>query len=190
MKGWRSKTQHPYESWLGAWCAWCAWCAWSCMIVYDLVQSYYDTLIIDLYVWKSAQFRTNYSISFMFWLQISSIVLIFGMIAGMPGFWSQPWLKSQLVTSPATSRKTGPRCCMTCHHDALNHFKRLNGGPIHGLLIQPKPHRWDLLLPTECYSRCERLNMAHRCTDLFQKVASVACRGAFDGIWIFFLQGG
>ena len=161
---------------------------WPCMILYNLIW------IIDLYVWKSAQFRTNYCISFMFWLQISSIVLMFGMIVGMPGFWTQPWLKFWRVSwwhHLQHRGKLDPDVAwrvITMPWSILN-VSSWRANP--RIWAEPKPHRWDLLLPTECQpAGVFRLDMAHRCTE-FQKVASVACIfGAFHGIWTFFSQGG
>ena len=95
------------------------------MTVYDLVQSYMDNRSLCLKIGPIPN-----KLLYFVHVLIADIIYCLDV-------WNDCWdarvlnpavtevLKSQLVTSPATSRKTGPRCCMTCHHDALKHFKRL-----------------------------------------------------------------
>ena len=121
-------------------------------------------------------------ISFMFWLQISSIVLMFGMIVGMPGFWTQTEESAGDITCNIAGLP-GPRCCMTCHHDALNHFKRLTD------------LGWSSRNPTDGTCCCQQNATAgvkgstwRTDAQSFKKWLLLLVEGAFDGIWTFFLQ--
>lgn len=72
-------------------------------------------------------------------MQISSIVLMFGMIAGVLGFCSR---EESAGDTTCNIENWTPMLHGVSFVDATKHFKRLNGGPIHRFgLIQPKLDR-------------------------------------------------